>query len=133
MTTSKNRRNKRKRFFEECEERDAPCWICKEPIQYRDDQGEVSTEGPWRFSIDHYKTIFSRPDLEWDYLNWRPSHYLCNNRRGNRSFKNTVWVGSKELGRWSKEHDEMYERRIAKEEQQYRILTGVIQGEIADD
>ncbi|AWY06155.1 HNH endonuclease [Gordonia phage Suzy] len=124
---SPQRKRKRERFYLECVETEAPCWICGEPIEYLDADGEPILEGPWSFSLDHYETVCAKPELEWNYDNWRASHHLCNQRRGARRPSRSIWIGSKELGRWQyKEPDDKYRRRIAREEQKYRIMTGVI-------
>lgn len=114
----------------QCFDEDLPCWICGEEIVYVDDRGEWETKSPWSFSLDHYETKMARPDLEWRMENWRPSHKLCNHRRGARPPEFTVWIGSKELGRWEKkESDKKYERRIANEDRRYKILTNLIRQE----
>lgn len=131
--SSRSRERKRRSFFKWAKWSNQPCWICGEDIDYAEpgDVGYRYNGNPWQFSIDHFHTIFERPDLEWEASNWRASHTLCNHRRGARPVALTVWEGSKELGRWKrKESDRKYHKRIANEDKLYGILTKVIKKEM---
>lgn len=112
-----------KRFSDKCREEECVCWICEEEIDY-----DLPRDGthPWGFTVDHFKTQSGHPEDKNKEENLRPSHYLCNNRRGNRPPRKSIWFGSKEMGRWTGESDKRYERRIAKEELRFGILTDYI-------
>ncbi|CQD21596.1 hypothetical protein BN970_05062 [Mycolicibacterium conceptionense] len=64
-------------FRRECEDLHAECWLCFEPINYSLPSGH-----PESFSVDHAKTVKDHPELGDDPANFRPSHLLCNQRRG---------------------------------------------------
>lgn len=55
-----------------------PCWLCGKPINYA-----LPKEHPEGFNLDHVYTVSKRPDLAEDPANFRPSHKLCNEERGN--------------------------------------------------
>ena len=56
----------------------APCWICRQPIDY------ALTEGPECWEPDHFYPVVKRPDLQLDPANSMPSHQRCNRSRGDR-------------------------------------------------
>ncbi|MFD7247789.1 hypothetical protein ACFV6Y_38310 [Streptomyces massasporeus] len=64
-------------FRKECEEDQADCWLCFDVINY-----SLPHEHPESFSVDHAKTVKEYPELAEDPLNFRPSHLICNQRRG---------------------------------------------------
>lgn len=64
-------------FRAACEEEHAECWLCFDAINY-----SLPPEHPESFSVDHAKTVRDFPELGDDPLNFRPSHLICNQRRG---------------------------------------------------
>jgi len=72
-------------FFEEGRALDAVgdpeanCWLCKQPIDYIAAQGTT----PDSHNLDHYLTVSEHPELQSDPDNFRHSHTLCNQQRGN--------------------------------------------------
>lgn len=72
-------------------EQGSPCHLCGRPIDTRPpDKGGPQPRSRWAFSADHIaprskggQTVLS---------NYRPSHYGCNARRGNRTTQaTTTW------------------------------------------
>ena len=59
----------------------ANCWLCKQRIAY--DVEPNST--PDSHNLDHYHPVSTHPELQHDTTNWRHSHMLCNQNRGNRA------------------------------------------------
>ena len=92
-----------KSFRQACEEADAICWICQEVIDY-----SLPNWHDFSYSLDHYQPKHHRPDLENDKGNWRPSHSICNNRRGSLPPRLTIWVGTKEEGYWKHRPNKKY-------------------------
>lgn len=64
-------------FRDECDDQQQPCWLCNRPINY-----SLEHPHPESFSVDHAKTVKEHPELGDDPLNFRPSHLVCNQRRG---------------------------------------------------
>ncbi len=60
---------------------EADCWLCGEPIDYTAAQNST----PDSHNLDHFHTVEDRPDLQSDPDNFRHSHALCNQQRGNRA------------------------------------------------
>ena len=58
-------------------EKNAPCWICGKPINYAAPAGDPDAWEP-----DHYLTVADHPEFANDITNIRPSHSVCNRRRG---------------------------------------------------
>ena len=54
-----------------------PCWLCGKPIDY-----DLPAAHPDCFNLDHAIPRSERPDLAEDPTNFRPSHRICNERRG---------------------------------------------------
>ena len=86
MTTSKHagRRTGRFRalraeFLRKCKANEAPCWLCGKAIDYT-----LPHEHPECFNVDHAIPVSVRPDLAEDVQNCRPSHRVCNERRGDQ-------------------------------------------------
>jgi len=71
--------------------KDAPCWICGQPIDY--DARPGSTEDS--YEPDHYLPVARHPEAQYDLANVRPSHRRCNRVRGARA-------GIDQLGRPSR-------------------------------
>lgn len=69
----------RKRFRQQCEEVNAPCWICGQPIDYSAAGGHSNS-----FEADHFFPRVDYPDLILEESNLRPSHMSCNRHRGSR-------------------------------------------------
>jgi hypothetical protein len=57
----------------------ANCWLCKQRIAY---DVEPNTT-PDSHNLDHYHPVSTNPELQHDTTNFRHSHTLCNQRRGN--------------------------------------------------
>ena len=77
--TSRRYRKLRKAFRAECEALNKPCWLCQQAIDYRI---EWPDEEAWE--LDHLYPRSTHPELAEDPANFRPSHRLCNLRRGNK-------------------------------------------------
>lgn len=67
----------RTEFKAQCRAELKPCWLCQDPIDYT-----LPREHPEAFNLDHAIPVSERPDLLLDPLNFRPSHKVCNERRG---------------------------------------------------
>lgn len=65
-------------FKEDCRLVDAPCWLCTELIDYDAD----GTKDDYAFHLDHFWPWKQFPQYRDDPENFRPSHRLCNIRRG---------------------------------------------------
>lgn len=91
MARSSSRRMKQgiKTFFEQGKALDANpdtraeslCWLCGMRIDYDVDPNST----PESHNLDHYYPVSTHPELAEDPANWRHSHALCNNERGNRT------------------------------------------------
>lgn len=68
----------RAEFRTKCKARNAPCWLCGNPIGY-----DLPRDHPESFNLDHFIPKSERNDLAEDPRNFRPSHKDCNERRGN--------------------------------------------------
>jgi hypothetical protein len=72
-------------FFEEGKLLDAAgdpeanCWLCGERIDYV----AAPNTTPDSHNLDHYLTVSEHPELQSDPDNFRHSHSLCNQQRGN--------------------------------------------------
>ncbi|QFG08558.1 HNH endonuclease [Gordonia phage ASerpRocky] len=95
-------------FKRECRILQPPCWICGEEIDY------TLKGGYWYFNADHYIPRFLGGTDSKDNL--RPTHMLCNLRRGHRLPEHTIWVGPKEIGRWYDETPSQWLRRMNTEQ-----------------
>ncbi|QAY04042.1 HNH endonuclease [Gordonia phage Sombrero] len=91
-----------------CREEKPDCWICGEPIDY------AQKGGFWYFNVDHYIPRYHGGTD--DPKNLRPSHMQCNSRRGHRLPEKTIWIGTKEHGRWHNETFDHWERRLRSEQ-----------------
>ena len=67
----------RAEFKRQCKARQSPCWLCGKPIDYT-----LPKEHPEVFNVDHAIPKSERNDLAEDPANFRPSHRVCNERRG---------------------------------------------------
>ncbi|PEG60044.1 HNH endonuclease [Mycolicibacterium boenickei] len=67
------------RFKAYCESIDAPCWLCREPIDYG------LTTGPDAFEPDHWLPRKTHPHLAFEPKNLLPSHSRCNRARQDTS------------------------------------------------
>lgn len=67
----------REEFRRRCSTRSATCWLCGKPIDYT-----LPKEHPEAFNLDHAIPKAERNDLAEDPTNFRPSHKVCNERRG---------------------------------------------------
>lgn len=81
-----NRRDKQllAEYRAKCEAEGAVCWLpgCGLPIDYSLPSGQGHADA---FQRDHYFPASTHPELYNDPSNWRPSHELCNAKRGNRA------------------------------------------------
>lgn len=72
----------RTRYRKECEQTQAHCWLCGDPIDYT---LKYPDDRSW--SLDH-KIVVSDPDHGQRYArdpgNFRPSHLECNRERSDR-------------------------------------------------
>lgn len=73
-------RTLRREFRSTSKARNSPCWLCGKAIDYSADRGH-----PDSFNVDHAVPISERLDLAEDPRNFRPSHRVCNERRGNHA------------------------------------------------
>lgn len=67
-------------FRAECEEANAPCWLCGLPIDYEAGPNEEDA-----FERDHFFPVSTHPDLQDDPENFRAAHRRCNQVRGNKA------------------------------------------------
>lgn len=67
------------RFKAHCASLGAPCWLCRQAIDY-----ELTT-GPWCFETDHYQPRKTHPELAMVGSNLRASHRRCNRARQDTS------------------------------------------------
>lgn len=67
-------------FRAQCARVKAPCWLCRQPIDYALDRKDKQS-----FSLDHRLPQSTRPELTEDPANFMPSHLSCNKSRGNRA------------------------------------------------
>ena len=67
----------RAEFRRKCRSNNAPCWLCSRPIDY-----DLPREHGECFNLDHAIPKSVRADLAEDPANFRPSHKVCNERRG---------------------------------------------------
>lgn len=74
-------------FFDEGKRLDADperwtesvCWLCKARIDYNVRAGST----PDSHNLDHFHPVSTHPELQSDQDNFRHSHTLCNQQRGN--------------------------------------------------
>lgn len=64
-------------FRVECKDRDEECWLCFRRIDY-----SLEYPHPESFSVDHAMPTSTHPELGNDVNNFRPSHLVCNQMRG---------------------------------------------------
>lgn len=55
----------------------APCWICGEPIDYDADPND-----PDSFTVDHMVGWAKAPELRYEPSNMQSAHRKCNDARG---------------------------------------------------
>jgi 5-methylcytosine-specific restriction endonuclease McrA len=68
-------------FRARCELAAAVCWLCEDPRRARIDY-TLKYPHPESFTVDHFIPRSKRHDLAEDPANYRPSHKVCNERRG---------------------------------------------------
>lgn len=78
------RRYKQQRveFRRKCRATNTPCWLCGKPIDF-----DLPRQHPDSFNLDHAIPKSERNDLAEDTANFRPSHKVCNESRGNQAPK----------------------------------------------
>src|SRR5699024_1749125 len=69
----------RKDFREHSANTNAPCWLCKQPIDYR-----IEWPDDDAIELDHLYPVSSHPAHPEDPANFRAYHRLCNLQRSNR-------------------------------------------------
>ena len=67
--------------------RNAPCWICHQPIDYQ--ATRKTSDDAWE--PDHYHPRSTHPHLTYEISNLRPSHAKCNQSRQNTPPTQTPW------------------------------------------
>jgi hypothetical protein len=77
----------RERFYEECRARNALCWRCRQPINYRAAMRTADS-----FEADHYHSVATHPQLALSWDNLRPSHARCNQARRDDKPAADEWV-----------------------------------------
>lgn len=65
-----------KAFRQYCQQHDATCWLCQQPINYN-----AGAHTKYGFQADHYWPRHHRPDLAYEWDNLRPAHATCNASR----------------------------------------------------
>ena len=71
--------NLRNDYRDQCEEANAPCWLCGQPINYH-----AAANTPNAFELDHFLPQDDYPELALEPSNFRPAHCSCNRARGKR-------------------------------------------------
>ena len=80
-TNTRRERKQRAEFRTECEEGNAPCWICGLEIDYTARRDDWSNDD--RFQEDRCWPLSTHAHLQYDPDNKRPSHAGRNRERGN--------------------------------------------------
>lgn len=75
----------RARYRAECAARNAPCWLCGRPIDYRLRQRPGRPIDPGTWELDHKERWADAPMLRLEPTNFRPSHMRCNREREHTS------------------------------------------------
>lgn len=75
------------RFKQDCRNRRAVCYLCRNPIDY-----DLVGQSRWAFEADHYHPVHTHPHMAYDYTNLRPSHSCCNRAHGAKAKDTTRWV-----------------------------------------
>lgn len=81
-SSSQRMQRLRRTFREECAAANLPCWLCGQEINYaaRPDDHHDTT----RFQLDHFFPVSTHMEYAEDPANFRASHALCNQQRGNK-------------------------------------------------
>lgn len=66
-------------FRADCEEKNSPCWLCLQPIDYAAPGGTTNA-----FELDHALPRAEYPELALEPDNFRAAHSGCNRSRGKR-------------------------------------------------
>lgn len=92
-------RTLRASFRTECERADAPCWICRQPIDYTiiNSPGDKQNTEAWE--PDHLYPRSTHPHLRLDRANLRASHLGCNRARGNQMLDDDLGTLSRQWTR----------------------------------
>lgn len=77
-------------FRIECASEGAPCWICRQPIDYT--ITDITDDDVWE--PDHVYPVSTHPDLYEDPSNLRASHRGCNRHRSNKHHAAVDGLGS---------------------------------------
>jgi hypothetical protein len=80
-------RNVKRDFRARCQAAGAPCWICRQPIDYA-----AKPQTPNAFEPDHYWPVKTHQHLAYDPGNLRPSHSRCNRSRHDAAPPTGEWV-----------------------------------------
>ena len=70
-------------FRNKCAEANTPCWLCGQAIDY--EAGQQDYDNGARFQLDHAYPVSTHPQHREDVANFRASHALCNQKRGNKA------------------------------------------------
>lgn len=76
--TSRRYRKQRNAFRAQGVATNAPCWICRQPIDY-----SIEWPDPQAWELDHLYPRSTHPQHAEDPTNFRHSHKTCNAQRGN--------------------------------------------------
>lgn len=93
-------RTLRASFRRECEQADAPCWICRQPIDYSITNGYAEKLNTEAWEPDHLYPRSTHPHLMMDRANLRASHLGCNRSRGNKMLDDDLGTPSRQ---WTRE------------------------------
>lgn len=100
LLTGRPWRRLRAEFRRECEQADAPCWICRQPIDYTLTNTPGQKQNPGTWEPDHLYPRSTHPHLAMDKAGLRASHLGCNRARGNAMVDDDLGAPSRD---WTKE------------------------------
>jgi len=80
-------RQLKRQHRQQCRSANAPCWICRQPIDYSAAAGSRRS-----FESDHIKPVSTHPHLGYVMTNLAPSCCACNRSRGSRPVLPDAWV-----------------------------------------
>ena len=90
--TTQTWRRMRKQCFQRDKAKNAPCWICGQPIDYN---AKPSTT-PDSYEPDHRHSVKTHPELAEVPENVMPSHKSCNRSKGSKAGLNNLGSLSRE-------------------------------------
>lgn len=74
-------------FRFKCEQRNARCAYCRQPIDYK-----ASRNTSESFEAAHKQSVKTHPQRAYDPTNFIPAHSKCNRREQANEFKEKPWV-----------------------------------------